>query len=176
MLQNNGIPEDFEVLYDSADIEKAVDRIAVRLNLDLEGRTVVFVCVMNGGLPFTWDLMRRVSLDLELDFVRVRRYHGTKGGALYTERDITSNIAGKDVVIVDDVLDKGVTLSSLYENFSAIAANVHTAVMVDKRALREVDIEADYVGFDAPDRFLVGRGMDLNGKYRHLPHICCKRD
>ena len=176
MLSPNGIPSDFEVLYDSVEIERAIDRLAVRLNVDLEGKTVVFVCVMNGGLPLTWDLMKRVNLDVELDFVRVRRYDGTRGGALSTERDITTNIEGKDVVIIDDVLDRGVTLSSLVNNLSAVAREVHSVVLVDKKALREVEIEADYVGFEAPDRFLVGRGMDHNGKYRQLPHICAMKE
>ena len=165
------LPERFELLFNSEEIERAIDRIAVRLNADLEGKTVVFVCVMHGGLPFTWDLMRRVNIDVELDFVRVHRYDGTKGGEIRTERDFHLDLEGKHAVIVDDVLDRGVTLSKLYERLSGSAASVQSAVLCDKKTLREVDIEADYVALDAPDQYLIGRGMDMNGRYRQLANI-----
>ena len=165
------IPDNFDVLFGCEEIERAIDRVAIRMNLDLADREVVFVCVMHGGLPFTWDLMRRVQFDVSIDFVRVQRYLGTEGGEIRTERDYHLDIAGKDVVIVDDVLDRGVTLSRLYERLSRRADRVLSAVLCDKKALREVEIEADYVALDAPDQYLIGRGMDMNGRYRQLPAI-----
>ncbi len=165
------IPKNFKLLFSCQHIEHAIDRVAVRLNVDLEGKDVVFVCVMHGGLPFTWDLMRRVQFNVLLDFVRVHRYEATVGGEIRTERDHHLDLAGKNVVIVDDVLDRGVTLSRLYDRLVRSADQVLSAVLCDKKALREVEIEADYVALDAPDRYLIGRGMDMNGMYRQLPDI-----
>lgn len=169
------LPKDFELLYGSDEIERAIDRVAIRLNADLEGESVVFVCVMHGGLPFTWDLMRRAKFDVALDFVRVHRYEGTEGGEIRTERDFHLDLEGKNAVIVDDVLDRGVTLQKLYERLSGSANRVLSAVLCDKKALREVDIEADYVALDAPDQYLIGRGMDMDGMYRQLPDIYAMR-
>lgn len=165
------VPNDFELLFSSTEIERAIDRVAVRMNVDLEGHDVVFVCVMHGGLPFTWDLMRRIDLNLSLDFVRVHRYTSTRGGDLRTERDFALDLTGKCAIIVDDVLDRGITLQRLYERFSRSADRVLSAVLCDKKALREVEIEADYVALEAPDQYLIGRGMDMDGLYRQLPDI-----
>lgn len=170
------LPQHFELLYSSDEIEHAIDRVAVRLNTDLDGKHVVFVCVMHGGLPFTWDLMRRVNFDVALDFVRVHRYDGTKGGEIRTERDFHLDLEGKNAVIVDDVLDRGVTMRKLYERLSGSAERVLSAVLCDKKTLREVDIEADYVALDAPDQYLIGRGMDMDGRYRQLPDIYSMRE
>lgn len=175
-MSTNGVPQNFEILFTHDEVERAIDRIAVRLNVELAGKPVVFICVMHGGLPFTWDLMKRVDLNLELDFVRVRRYDGTKGGLLDTEREVTTDIQGKEVVIVDDVLDRGVTLCKLFEKLSSAGANVRTAVLCRKRAMQEIPFEADYVALHAPDRFLIGRGMDMDGMYRHLPAVYAMRE
>ena len=170
------IPQNFELLYSSAEIERAIDRVAVRLNAALDGEDVVFVCVMHGGLPFTWDLMRRVNFNVSLDFVRVRRYTGTQGGVLRTERDSALDLIGKQAVIVDDVLDRGVTLRELHDRLSRSADRVLSAVLCDKKALREVEVEADFVALDAPDQYLIGRGMDMDGMYRQLPDIYAMKD
>ncbi|MYD44158.1 MAG: hypoxanthine-guanine phosphoribosyltransferase [Gammaproteobacteria bacterium] len=170
------IPTNFSMLFSNEEIERAIDRVAVGLNIELEGKDVVFVCVMHGGLPFTWDLMRRVDFNVSLDFVRVQRYDGTTGGQLRTERDYALDLHGKHVVVVDDVLDRGVTLSKLYERFSCMAEQVWSAVLCDKKCLREVDIEADFVALNAPDRYLIGRGMDMDGMYRQLPAIYAMND
>ena len=165
------IPDNFEVLFNEHEIEQAIDRIATQLNVEFHEKDVLVVCVMHGGLPLTWDLMKRADFNLELDFIRVRRYAGTSGGMLHFERDFKLDVTAKHVLIVDDVLDRGVTLAGLYERLSESAEKVYSAVLCDKRALREVEIEADFVGLTAPDRYLIGRGMDMNGRFRQLPAI-----
>ena len=93
------LTDDLELVVPVDELEKAIDRVAVRLNVELLNTQPLFVCVMNGGLPFTWDLMRRVNLDLEFDFVRARRYTETTGGELTVERELTCDLSGKTVEI-----------------------------------------------------------------------------
>lgn len=165
------IPNSFEILYKQSEIERAIDRVAVSLNIEYLNQNPVFVCVLNGGIPFTWDLMRRVSIDLDLQTILVSRYSGMKGGELQVRHIPTNRIKGRDVLIIDDILDKGVTLSRLTARLMTEATSVKTAVLVDKKTPREVAVEADFVALKAPDEYLVGRGMDYEGKYRHLQDI-----
>ena len=165
------LPASFQLLHSAADLERAIDRVAVRLNVELRHTKPVFICVMKGGLPFTWDLMRRVNLDLTLDFVRVRRYVRTHGGELVIEHDLTTDIVGRTIVLIDDILDRGVTLNYLYSRYQDVAERVLTCVLVNKDTVRDEPIEADFVGVNCPDSYLVGRGMDFEGRYRQLPAI-----
>lgn len=101
---------------------------------------------------------------------------GTTGGMLHFERDFKLDVSEKHVLIVDDVLDRGVTLHGLYDRLSESAEKVYSAVLCDKKTLREVEIEADFVGLSAPDRYLIGRGMDMDGRFRQLPAIYAMKE
>lgn len=165
------LPSNFELLFSAEELEQAIDRVAVRLNVELRNTKPVFICVMKGGLPFTWDLMRRINLDIEMDFIRVRRYTERKGGKLVVERDVGIDLTGKTVVLIDDILDRGVTINHLLRKYRVVAETVYTCVLVDKKTKRDCPIEADFVAVTCPDVFIVGRGMDYEGKYRQLPAI-----
>ena len=163
-----------DCLYDSAAVEAAIDRLAVRMSLDLTDACPIFVCVMNGGLPFAAALLKRLSFPLELDFVHAWRYLGAApeaAGALHCRVQLERDVGAREVVLVDDVLDEGVTLARLKQRIEAEgAAQVHTAVLVDK-AVAGRATTADYACLKAPNRFLVGCGMDYNGWWRNLDGI-----
>lgn len=175
------IPKEAECLYDEAEVDFAIDRLAVRMALDLQGANPILVCVMNGGLPFTAALMRRFAFPLELDHVHAVRYRGGKaaarkaevpqGGRLEVRVNLARNVRERVVVLADDVLDRGTTLESLAERVAqAGAARVYTAVLVNKKVPGRT-FTADYAALDAPNRYLIGGGMDCGGWFRNLGGI-----
>jgi len=157
-------------VYDAAAVDRAVDRLAVKLALRLWEKRPVVVCLMNGGLPFTADLLRRFHFDLELDYMHLTRYQGTRGGEIHFGRKLERCLAGRTVLLVDDVLDVGETMVAAQ---NAVAerqpAELVSAVLVrkDVRAAAQVD----YWALEAPNEFLVGRGMDCDGAFRQLSGI-----
>lgn len=166
-----GLPAGAECLYSATEVDFAIDRVAVRLALRLWETHPVIVCLMTGGLPFTADLLRRFHFDLELDYMHLTRSaDGQDGGTVRVLRDLQRPLAGRTVLLVDDVLDEGATLSCAQRVVSERqAATVLTAVMVRKEVPHVA--KADFVALDAPDAFLVGRGMDCNGAFRQLSGI-----
>ena len=169
------IPEEYELLFDAATVEHAVDQIAVRIALELTDALPVFVCIMNGGLPFMWDLTKRLNFPLAMDFLYATRYDGMEGGKVQIHTRPRTNLRDRNVVVVDDVIDHGVTIQAVVNEFEGAAAAVWTAVLIDKYE-RSVGaecrtLEPDFAALTAPTRFLIGRGMDLDGLYRNLPGI-----
>ena len=166
-----------ECLYDPAAVRFAVDRLAVRLTLDLADACPVVLCVMNGGLPFTAALLQRFAFPLELDYVHATRYRQADRDGRPVADTLrlrvwpTRPLAGRTVLLADDVLDEGVTLARLEARVEeGGAARVVTAVLVDK-AVAGRTYTVDYAALSAPDRYLVGCGMDYNGWYRNLRGI-----
>ena len=164
-------PDGAELLYSESAIERTLDRLAVQIDLDLAGTDVVCVCVLRGGMPFTWDVMRRLKMSISLKFMRVRRYRGQVGNEPQILGPLPENLTGRTVLLLDDILDYGVTLKFLKEQLSTFAKEVRIAVLIQKTVSQPPAIAADYVGLFAPDQFLIGRGMDLDGRYRDLPAI-----
>lgn len=163
------LPSNATLLFSESQIEKAIDRLAVRLNIDLANEQPVFVCVLKGAIPLTWDLMRRMDVDVSLSCLRVRRFRGTKGGEPHISDFDPEEFRDKLVVIVDTVLDEGVTLDFVQEKLQPLAKKLLTVVLV--RKLTDYHGTANYIGLTAPNKFLIGRGMDVDGKYRGLPAI-----
>ena len=175
------IPDDAECVYDEAEVDLAIDRLAVRMALELQDANPILVCVMNGGLPFTAALMRRFAFPLELDYVHAVRYRGGKaladqveapqGGELEVRVNLARNVTDRVVVLADDVLDRGTTLESIAKRVvRAGAARVYTAVLVNKKVPGRT-FTADYAALDAPNRYLIGGGMDCGGWFRNLGGI-----
>ena len=165
------LPADARCLYSAAEVDAAVDRVAVRMAVRLWDAQPIVVCVMQGGLPFTADLLRRFYFDLELDYVHAARYHGVAGGKLRFLRPLQRSVAGRTVLLVDDVVDEGVTLCALRDAVAAQdARQVLTAVLV-RKAVPNALAAVDYAALEAPDEFLVGRGMDCDGAFRQLSDI-----
>lgn len=166
------LPAGARCLHTAAEVDAAVDRVAAQLAVRLWDAHPLVVCLMNGGLPFTADLLRRFYFDLELDYMHLTRYAGVRGGAVRVVRDLQRSLAGRTVLLVDDVLEEGVTLRAA-QDAAAVrgAAQVVTAVLVRKHMPNAVT-QADYEALAASgDEFLVGRGMDCDGRFRQLSGI-----
>ena len=165
------LPPGARCVFEAAEVDAAVDRLAVRLAVRLWDARPVVVCLMTGGLPFTADLLRRFYFDVELDYMHLTRYQGVRGGAVRVLRDLDRSLTGRTVLLVDDVLDEGLTLRAAQDAVAVRgAAEVVTAVLVRKEVSNAV-ARADYEALVASNEFLVGRGMDCAGAYRQLSGI-----
>ena len=161
------------VLISAEEIEKNVAVIGAKISKDFEGKDPVFVGVLKGCFIFMADLMRHVTINCSMDFMAVSSYSGTTStGAVKINKDLSQDIAGKDLILVEDILDSGVTLNYL-KNYLSVRkpASIHVVTLMDKPARRKADIFADYSCFEVPDAFVVGYGLDYNERYRNLPYI-----
>ena len=163
-----------EVILSEEHIAARVREIAAQITRDYAGKEFVMVGVLNGAAIFYINLIMELDIPLEMNFIRVSSYGaGTKSsGNVRMLYDLEADIAGKDVLIVEDIIDSGNTLCALKELFQKRGAkSVRCCCLLDKKERREAPIEADYVGFDVPDKFLVGYGLDYAGKYRNLKFV-----
>lgn len=164
-----------DCLITQAQVEQALDRMAEEITLNLGDKLPVFYCVMNGGLITTGHLLTRLGFPLEVDYLHATRYRGgTRGGELFWRVSPEVPMAGRHVVIVDDILDEGATLAAILEYCrEAGAASISTAVLVDKRHERKAspDLKADYCSLEVEDRYVFGFGMDYKGYWRNAPGI-----
>ncbi len=160
-------------------VERALDRMADEITRDLGEKLPVFYCVMNGGLITTGHLLPRLGFPLEVDYLHATRYRGgTRGGELFWRVSPEVPMAGRHVVIVDDILDEGATLAAILDYCrQAGAASISTAVLVDKRHDRKAvpDLKADYCSLEVADRYVFGFGMDYKGYWRNAPGIYAPR-
>ncbi|AXY40743.1 MULTISPECIES: hypoxanthine-guanine phosphoribosyltransferase [Halomonas] len=156
-------------------VERALDRMADEITRDLGEKLPVFYCVMNGGLITTGHLLPRLGFPLEVDYLHATRYRGgTRGGELFWRVSPEVPMAGRHVVIVDDILDEGATLAAILDYCrEAGAASISTAVLVDKLHDRKAvpDLKADYCSLEVADRYVFGFGMDYKGYWRNAPGI-----
>ena len=162
-----------ECLHDEATVRAAVARLARGVSATLAGRNPLLLCPMTGGVVLAGQLLPLLDFPLEFDYVHATRYAGAlSGGELRWKVIPSTSLAGRHVLIVDDILDRGLTLAALVDFCRQQgAAGVHTLVLVDKQCQREAVIEADFVGLAAPDRYLFGWGMDYKGYLRNVPGI-----
>jgi hypoxanthine phosphoribosyltransferase len=169
-----GLPRPGRVLVAEDKLAARVAELAQAIARDYARATPVLVGVLQGAVPFVADLMRRLPIDVTLDFVRASSYGAatTSSGTVRLVVDLTVDIADRDVLIVDDIIDTGLTLAALKRNFQARGPRtVRTCVLLDKGGQRQVDVPIDYVGFTIPNVFVVGYGLDYDGFYRNLPHV-----
>lgn len=162
------------VLYSKETIEKRVQEIAKTLSDDYQGRDVVFICILKGAFIFLADLLRHLEIPHTIDFMRVASYgSGTvSSGKITITKDIETDIEGKDVVIIEDIIDTGITLAFLKDKLKEkTPRSLKICALLDKKARREVEIDADYVGFSMDEGFVVGYGLDFDEKFRSLPDI-----
>ena len=148
--------------------------IAAAVQRDYADKRPLFVAVLKGSVIFLADLLRHLDMDLDVDFVAARSYgDGTvSSGRLEITKELDADIAGRNVVLIEDIVDTGVTISQLVQAFKARGpASVTVCALLDKPSRRTVDVVLDYVGFEIPDRFVVGYGMDFAERYRNLPFV-----
>ena len=161
------------VLISEAEIEAKVAEIGRKITADFRGKDPIFVGVLKGCFIFMADLMRHVDISCTMDFMAVSSYSGTSStGAVKINKDLGQDIEGRHVIIVEDILDSGVTLSYLKGYLMCRRpASISIATLMDKPARRKADVYADYSCFEVPDAFVVGYGLDYNEHYRNLPYI-----
>lgn len=168
---NNDIEQ---VLYTQKQVDSRLDELAKQLTAKYQDECPLIVSVMTGALVFTSDMLKRLPFKLNLDYVDVSSYaNGSQSaGQVKLIQDLSSDIKGRPVIIMEDIIDTGHTLKYLADLLQNRGAkSIEICALLDKPDRREVDVEADYVGFKVPDEFIVGYGLDYSGFYRNLPYI-----
>lgn len=163
-----------EILISEAEIRARVAELGRTITTDYAGKEVVLVGILKGALPFFADLMRGVDLPLSFDVMAVSSYGAStkSSGTVRIVKDIDLDIEGKDVIIVEDIVDTGLTLNYLVENLRARkVASLKICTLLDKPSRRKAAVTPDYNGFEIPDVFVVGYGLDYAERYRNLPYI-----
>ena len=163
-----------EVLVDAPSIAEKVAELGARIAADYAGKDLVLVSILKGALPFLADLMRQIPIHLSLDFLEVSSYGSSteSSGVVRILKDLAHPIADRDVIVVEDILDTGFTLQYVLDHLRGQhPASLRLCTLLDKPARRIVTIAIDYRGFEIPDRFVVGYGLDYGERYRNLPFI-----
>jgi hypoxanthine phosphoribosyltransferase len=163
------------VLIDEQVLQRRVAELGQVVSSDYEGKDLVLVCVLKGGVTFLTDLMRQITIPHEIDFMAISSYgmgQRESSGAVRLIMDLKIDIAGRDVLIVEDIVDSGRTMDYLLRLFWARKpASLRICTLLNKPSRRVVDVPLDYIGFDIPDRFVLGYGLDFDEKYRNLPYV-----
>lgn len=161
------------VLISEEELKEKVSAVGRQISRDFEGKDPIFVGVLKGCFIFMADLMRSVDIHCSMDFMAVSSYSGTTStGAVKINKDLSEDIHNRHVIIVEDILDSGVTLNYLKSFLEQRGpASIHIATLMDKPARRKAPVYADYSCFEVPDAFVVGYGLDYNERYRNLPYI-----
>ena len=164
-----------EVLLSEAEIAAKTAELGRRISEDYAGRNLTLVSVLKGSLPFMADLMRQITLPLRIDLMEVSSYGGSateSSGLVRIMKDLSASIADEDVLLVEDIIDTGLTLNYLVRYLRGKSpASLKICTLLDKPARRLVDIPVDYVGFEIPDQFVVGYGLDYSERYRNLRFV-----
>ena len=161
------------VLISDQQLARRVRQMSREIERDFKGREMVIVSLLSGTIMFLADLIRHISLPLRLDFMGVSSYGaGTESGELVFTKELRLDVRGRDVLLVDDILDTGRTMTRVLAKLEALKPRrIKTCVLLNKSARRVENVEADYVGFDIPDYFVVGYGLDYAERYRNLPFV-----
>ena len=166
--------ETIRVLVSEEDVDARIKVLGEKISRDYAGRQVHLICILKGGVFFMCELAKRISVPVSMDFISVSSYgDDTKSsGIVRIAKDLDESIEGKDVLIVEDIIDSGRTLYYLIDVLRKRNPNsVHLCTLLDKPERRVRDVKVDYVGFEIPDEFVVGYGLDYAQKYRNLPYI-----
>ncbi len=161
------------IMLDAETISARVLELGQAIDRDFAGHDVVIVAVLKGSLPFYVDLARAITIPVRFDYLAVSSYEGTAStGVVKFVADLSGEIAGRDVILVEDIVDTGRTMAYLLDNLRTRGPkSLHVATLLDKPSRREVEVPLDYVGFEIPDEFVVGYGLDYEQFFRNLPYI-----
>ena len=161
-----------EILYTKEQITAKCEELGAIISKDYEGKRPVLLGLLKGSVPFMAELCKYLTVDLTFDFMHVSSYVGALSGQLNIKKDMEQDANGKDIIIVEDIIDTGNTLNIVKNLLLDRGANsIKIVALLDKFECRKVDIEADYVGCKMPDAFAVGYGLDFDEKYRNLPYV-----
>lgn len=172
------LPEVCEaILLSEEEIRRRVTELGEALTRDYTGRELRLVTVLRGGIVFLADLVRSIDLPLHIDFMAVSPYAPGRGGVVRVTKDLDENLEGKAVVLVEDVVDTGLTVNYVLRLLRARnPGSLEVCALLDKDVRRIADVPVGYLGFNIPDHFVVGYGLDLKGRYRNLPYIATLRE
>lgn len=164
-----------EILIDEDTLKERISQIAENINNDFRGKKITLICILKGSLYFYADLSRKIDLETELEFIRVSSYEGENStGQVDFLLELDNPITDKNVIVVEDIIDTGNTLSYLLEYLKKQnPKSLKLCTLLDKKERRETEVDVDYVGFSIPNHFVIGYGLDLDQKYRNIPEIEC---
>ncbi|GAA6236736.1 hypoxanthine phosphoribosyltransferase [Apilactobacillus micheneri] len=168
---NNDI---LKTLYSEEDIENACKRLGEKITKDYQGENPIVIGVLKGAIFFMTDIVRDIDLYMDIDFIDVSSYHGgtQSSGSIELMKDVDIDVNGRNVLFIEDIIDTGRTLKYLEDLLSDRGAkSIKVCTLMDKPEGRVVEAKADYVGLEVPNEFVVGYGLDYNGKYRNLPYV-----
>ena len=166
--------ERISVLLSEEEVDKRINEIGKQISKDYEGKNLHLICVLKGGVFFMCELAKRIDVPVSMDFMAISSYGAdTKSsGVIKIVKDLDESITGKDVLVVEDIVDSGRTLSYLLMMLKERKPNsLRLCTLLDKPDRRVIDVDVDYTGFEIPDEFVVGYGLDYAQKYRNLPYI-----
>jgi hypoxanthine phosphoribosyltransferase len=162
------------ILISSDEIQRRIVQLGNEISRDYKDSTPIFVCILKGAYPFLADLTRCVSVDHEVDFMAVSSYEGgtQSTGIVKIEKDLKCNITDRDIILVEDIIDTGLTIAHLMELLQTRnPRSIRVAALLDKKPARLTDVPLHYAGFEIPKEFVIGFGLDYNEKYRNLPFV-----
>ncbi len=168
-----------EILVQPDALRRRVEELGVQITADYEGRDLLLVGVLKGAVFFLADVMRHIEVPCDLDFMAVSSYGSAtdSSGVVRILKDLDAPLEGRHVLIVEDIVDSGLTLQYLLRNLGARnPASLEVCALLTKPERRKVELEAKYVGFEIPDRFVIGYGLDFDEKYRNLPYVATMTD
>jgi hypoxanthine phosphoribosyltransferase len=171
---NFGMADELKLLFSRKEIAEQVARLAREISADYAEKKLVLVGVLKGAFVFLADLARQLTIPAAIEFVRIASYGAKKesSGEVQVKKEVEITLEGKDVLIIEDIVDTGLSLTFLIEHLRAHKpASLKVCALVDKKARREVEVQVDYTGFAMTDGFIVGYGIDFNEQYRALPEI-----
>lgn len=174
MRKEGKMAEKITVLITEEEIDRRVRELAAQISKDYEGRKIRMVGILKGASFFMCELAKRITVQVSIDFMQVSSYGGAteSTGTVRIRKDLDESIEGLDVIIVEDIVDSGRTLAFLGDFLKSKGAkSIRYCTLLDKPERRVVDLKADYAGFEIPDQFVVGYGMDYDQEYRNLPYI-----
>lgn len=166
--------ENLKPMYQEEELQKRIREVAEEIDRDYAGKEIVVVCVLKGAVFFTVDLVKKMKTPIELETIQVSSYSGTEStGNITMKKDLDNSIEGREVLIVEDIVDSGRTLKWLREYLinQKKAKSVKIAVLMDKKERRIVEVPIDYTGFVIPNKFVVGYGFDVDEKGRNIPYV-----
>jgi len=167
--------EEIKVLINEQELDKRITEIANEIEKEYKDEEIILICILKGSIFFTVDLARKIKGNVKLEFIRVSSYEGDStesSGEIKMKLDLKDSIIGKNVIVLEDIVDTGRTLSYLIEYLKIKKPkSIKLCTLLDKKERRVCEVNVDYIGFEIPDKFVVGYGLDVNEKYRNLPYI-----
>ena len=165
---------ELKVLIDEKTLQEKIGELAEKIMKDYEGKDITFICILKGSALFTVDLAKKIKNNVRLEFIRVSSYGDSQvsSGKVTMKLDLQDSIEGREVIVIEDIIDTGRTLSYLRDYLKdKNPASLKICTLLDKKERREFDIEPDYTAFEIPDKFVVGYGLDDRENYRNLPYV-----